>query len=181
MFPIESLQVRHNPRAFYWLGTAPKTNVSWLVWLVVSVAPDRWIWWTTTGCLALLALIAGTVSYLHMHLLVELHGQPGWVAVLTPFSVDGMIVAASTTLLGRFPFRWPRRDLALGHGSRRNEWPCCRRPPARFGHHGSERWGPGSRGWLVRRRDFDVEISGRSYFSVVGICRAGAGRAGPCC
>jgi hypothetical protein len=25
--------------------------------------------------------------------------QPGWVATLTPFSVDGMIVAASTTLL----------------------------------------------------------------------------------
>ena len=46
-----------------------------------------------------LALIAATVSYLHMHMLVELHGQPGWVAALTPFSVDGMIVAASTTLL----------------------------------------------------------------------------------
>jgi Protein of unknown function (DUF2637) len=48
---------------------------------------------------ALLALIAATVSYLHMQMLVELHGQPGWVAALTPFSVDGMIVAASTTLL----------------------------------------------------------------------------------
>jgi hypothetical protein len=47
----------------------------------------------------MLALIAGTVSYLHMHLLVELHGEPGWVAALTPLSVDGMIVAASTTLL----------------------------------------------------------------------------------
>jgi Protein of unknown function (DUF2637) len=47
----------------------------------------------------MLALIAGAVSYLHMHLLVELHGQPGWVAALTPLSVDGMIVAASTTLL----------------------------------------------------------------------------------
>src|SRR5215470_5697986 len=52
---------------------------------------------TTTGCVGLLALIAGTVSYLHMHTLVELHGQPGWVAALTPLSVDGMIVAASTT------------------------------------------------------------------------------------
>jgi hypothetical protein len=50
-------------------------------------------------CVGLLALIAGTVSYLHMHLLVELHGQPGWVAALTPFSVDAMIVAASTMLL----------------------------------------------------------------------------------
>src|SRR6266516_4454331 len=59
----------------------------------------RWIRWTTTGCVGLLALIAGTVSYLHMHVLVELHRQPGWVAALTPLSVDGMIVAASTTLL----------------------------------------------------------------------------------
>jgi hypothetical protein len=47
----------------------------------------------------LLALIAGTVSYLHMHMLVARHGQPGWVAALTPLSVDGMIVAASVTLL----------------------------------------------------------------------------------
>jgi hypothetical protein len=47
----------------------------------------------------LVALIAGTDSYLHMHLLVEVHGQPGWVAALTPLLVDGMIVAASTTLL----------------------------------------------------------------------------------
>jgi Protein of unknown function (DUF2637) len=65
----------------------------------MNAGVDRWIRWTTTGCVALLALIAGTVSYLHMHTLVELHGQPGWVAALTPLSVDGMIVAASTTLL----------------------------------------------------------------------------------
>ena len=65
----------------------------------MSRPADRWVWWTTTGCVALLALIAGMVSYLHMHLLVEVHGQPGWVAALTPLSVDGMIVAASTTLL----------------------------------------------------------------------------------
>ena len=60
---------------------------------------DRWIGWTTTGCVGLLALIAGTVSYLHMRTLVAMHGQPGWVAALTPLSVDGLIVAASTTLL----------------------------------------------------------------------------------
>ena len=50
---------------------------------------DRWIRRTTIGCAGMLALIAGTVSYLHMHLLVELHGQAGWVAALTPLSVDG--------------------------------------------------------------------------------------------
>lgn len=34
-----------------------------------------------------------------MHVLVALHGQSGWVAALSPLSVDWMIVAASTTLL----------------------------------------------------------------------------------
>ena len=72
---------------------------------------DGWIRRTTTGCVALLALIAGTVSYLHMHRLVALHGQPGWVASLTPLSVDGMIVAASATLLAES--RAGRRGGAL--------------------------------------------------------------------
>ena len=72
---------------------------------------DIWIRRTTTGCVTLLALIAGTVSYLHMHRLVALHGQPGWVAALTPLSVDGMIVAASTTLLAES--RAGRRGGAL--------------------------------------------------------------------
>jgi hypothetical protein len=65
----------------------------------MTVPADRWIRRTTIGCVGMLAAVAGTVSYLHMHLLVQLHGQPGWVAALTPLSVDGMIVAASTTLL----------------------------------------------------------------------------------
>jgi hypothetical protein len=65
----------------------------------VSGRAELWIRRTTIGYVTMLALIAGTVSYLHMHLLVALHGQPGWVAALTPLSVDGMIVAASTTVL----------------------------------------------------------------------------------
>lgn len=77
----------------------------------MNAGADRWIRWTTIGCVALLALIAGTVSYLHMHMLVALHGQPGWVAALTPLSVDGMIVAASTTLLAES--RSGRRGGAL--------------------------------------------------------------------
>ncbi len=47
----------------------------------------------------MLALITGTASCLRIHLLVELHGQPGWVAAQTPLSIDEMIVGASTTLL----------------------------------------------------------------------------------
>jgi Protein of unknown function (DUF2637) len=68
----------------------------------VTGRTDLWIRRTTIGCAGMLAVIAGTVSYLHMHVLVELFGEPGWVAALTPLSVDGMIVAASTTLLAEF-------------------------------------------------------------------------------
>jgi hypothetical protein len=62
----------------------------------VTVSADRWIRRAMTGCVA---LVAATVSYLHMHMPEELHEQPGGVAARTPFSVDGMIVAVSTTLL----------------------------------------------------------------------------------
>jgi hypothetical protein len=44
----------------------------------------------------ILAVIAGTVSYLHIYLLVELRGQPGWVAELRPLSVGGMIVVPAS-------------------------------------------------------------------------------------
>ncbi|HEV2376513.1 MAG TPA: DUF2637 domain-containing protein [Streptosporangiaceae bacterium] len=47
----------------------------------------------------LLALRAGTVPTCTCICWWARHGQPGWVAALTPLSVDGMIVAASTTLL----------------------------------------------------------------------------------
>ena len=77
----------------------------------MSGQADRWIRRTTIGCVGVLAVIAGVVSYLHMHTLVALHGQPGWVAILTPLSVDGMIVAASTTLLA--DSRWGRKGGLL--------------------------------------------------------------------
>lgn len=50
--------------------------------------------------------------------LVEYHGQPGWVAALTPLSVDGMIVAASTTLLARFSVGTQRWSIAVGTSGR---------------------------------------------------------------
>jgi hypothetical protein len=79
--------------------TCLRSQVSWSAGAAVTERADGWIRWTTIGCVALLALIAGTVSYLHMHMLVALHGQPGWVAALRPVSVDGMLLAASATLL----------------------------------------------------------------------------------
>ena len=41
------------------------------------------------------------VSYLHMHMLVARHRQPGWVAPLTPLSVDGEFLMAGIQALHR--------------------------------------------------------------------------------
>jgi hypothetical protein len=60
---------------------------------------DRWIRWTTTASVVLLAGIAAVVSYRHMHTLTLAHGESAWTAALIPLSVDGMIIASSMTLL----------------------------------------------------------------------------------
>src|SRR5215470_9911913 len=85
----------------------------------MTAGADRWIRWTTTGCVALLALIAGTVSYLHMHLLVELHGQPGWVAALTPLSGGRDDRGGLDHTAGRITCGGAWREAALGAA-------CCR-------------------------------------------------------
>jgi hypothetical protein len=64
-----------------------------------SPPADRWIRHTTTVSVVLLAAIAAVVSYKHMHQLVLRHGESAWSAALIPLSVDGMIVAASMSLL----------------------------------------------------------------------------------
>jgi hypothetical protein len=52
----------------------------------VTGRADSWIRRTTIGCVGMLAVIAGTVLTCTCTCwsLVELHGQPGWVAALTP-------------------------------------------------------------------------------------------------
>ncbi|GAA1749189.1 DUF2637 domain-containing protein [Streptomonospora arabica] len=55
--------------------------------------------WTTVATVCLLAAIAAVVSYAHMFELALRHGEPAWRAGLFPLSVDGMIVAASMSLL----------------------------------------------------------------------------------
>jgi len=60
---------------------------------------DQLIRRATTGTVLFLAGVAGVVSYGHMHLLAVRYGEEPWTAALLPLSVDGMIVAASLTLL----------------------------------------------------------------------------------
>ena len=66
---------------------------------VESGAGDRWIRWTTTASVVLLAGIAAVVSFRHMHALTLAHGESALTAALIPLSVDGMIIASSMTLL----------------------------------------------------------------------------------
>jgi hypothetical protein len=58
-----------------------------------------WIGGTTTVSVALLAGIAAVVSYGHMHQLALHYGEGAVASALIPLSVDGMIVAASMSLL----------------------------------------------------------------------------------
>jgi hypothetical protein len=59
---------------------------------------ERWIRWTTTMSVLLLAAV---VSYRHMYELALAYGESPWTAALVPLSVDGMIVASSMSLLLR--------------------------------------------------------------------------------
>jgi len=67
---------------------------------------QAWIQAATTASVILLAVIAAVVSYGHMHTLALRHGEGTWASALIPLSVDGMIVAASMSLL---------LDSRLGH------------------------------------------------------------------
>jgi hypothetical protein len=54
---------------------------------------------TTVISVALLAVIAAVVSFGHMRELALRHGEARWSATLIPLSVDGMVVAASMSVL----------------------------------------------------------------------------------
>jgi hypothetical protein len=60
---------------------------------------DRAIRGTAGAAVAGLALIAGAVSYAHMKILAEQHGETGWRAHAFPLSVDGIEIVASLVLL----------------------------------------------------------------------------------
>jgi hypothetical protein len=64
-----------------------------------AVQPDRWIRWTTTAAVLVLAGIAAVVSFRHMRELALPHGEDEPAAALIPPAGDGTIVAASMSLL----------------------------------------------------------------------------------
>ena len=65
----------------------------------------------TVAAVALVALVAATVSFEHMRELAHLAGE-GWRAWLLPLSVDGLLAAASMTLLARRRAGLPASGIA---------------------------------------------------------------------
>jgi hypothetical protein len=60
---------------------------------------DRLIRITTTTAVATVAAVAAVISYRHAYELVSTHGETGMTARLVPFTVDGLILAASMLIL----------------------------------------------------------------------------------
>lgn len=60
---------------------------------------DRLIRITTALAVAAVAAVAAVISYRHAYELVTTHGETGLTARLLPFTVDGLILAASMLIL----------------------------------------------------------------------------------
>jgi hypothetical protein len=60
---------------------------------------DKAIKWTAIASVAVVALVAASVSYRHALAVVGQHGETGWLDKVYPLTVDGLIYAASMVLL----------------------------------------------------------------------------------
>jgi Protein of unknown function (DUF2637) len=80
---------------------------------------DRLIRFTTALAVATVAAVAAVISYRHAYELVRSHGESGVTARLVPFTVDGLIWAASMLILDANRRNRPAPPLAswcLGAG-----------------------------------------------------------------
>lgn len=93
----------HEPPA----GPPPPASTSAAGELAATPAVRR----ITTVAVLAVALVAGVASYDHQRVLAELAGE-GWRAYLLPLSVDGLIVAASMSMLVRRRAGQPAGALA---------------------------------------------------------------------
>ena len=74
---------------------------------------DRLIRITTALAVVAVALVAAVISYQHAFELVHSHGESGVTARLLPFTVDGLIWAASMVVLDASRRRQPVPRLAV--------------------------------------------------------------------
>jgi hypothetical protein len=77
------------------------------------VVVDRLIRITTALAVLMVASVAAIISYQHAYELVTTHGETGFTARLLPFTVDGLIWAASMVALDASRRNQPVPRLAL--------------------------------------------------------------------
>lgn len=58
-------------------------------------SPTGTMWTTRRGPATLVALVAGAVSYRHIHTVTVAAGEPGWVAAIMALSIDGLMVVSA--------------------------------------------------------------------------------------
>lgn len=66
---------------------------------IPNIDGDRAIRISTAGTVLALAGVAAYISYTHIHDLCVAYGEKGAAAIMTPFTVDGMVFVASMVLL----------------------------------------------------------------------------------
>lgn len=81
---------------------------------------DRLIRITTALAVAAVAVVAAVISYRHAYELDTTHGETGLTARLLPFTVDGLILAASMPIL----------DASRRHHWRAGAWAPASPPPS---------------------------------------------------
>lgn len=60
----------------------------------------NWVWWCALAAVVVVGAVALATSYDHMRVLAHDSGE-GWRAWMLPVSVDGLMIAASVTILAR--------------------------------------------------------------------------------
>jgi hypothetical protein len=78
------------------------------------VSGDKAIRRTTIAAVAIVAVVAGWVSYRHALTVVSEHGESGLVAKAYPLTIDGVVYAASMVLLNAARQRQRAHWLAYG-------------------------------------------------------------------
>jgi hypothetical protein len=69
---------------------------------------NKTLFWIAVMAVIVVAVVAGVVSYDHLHTVAIAAGEQSWIAKLVPLSADGLLVSAS---LSAFVAKWQDRKV----------------------------------------------------------------------
>ncbi|MDX8047858.1 DUF2637 domain-containing protein [Lentzea sp. BCCO 10_0798] len=69
---------------------------------------NKTLFWIAVAAVIVVAVVAGVVSYDHLHTVAVAAGEQNWIAKLVPLSADGLLVSAS---LSAFVAKWQGRKV----------------------------------------------------------------------